>query len=202
MRIPHSWRTTLVAVVSAACMWVATVAPMTAQAGPEVPVQAVLEAVESGRIDDAAAYICEEYRDATLASFVATKATAAPGASSPPTLDDVYQDAVEYAVTILSQDASSAVVSVTTDVSVTVDETAARGYAAAMLEELGQEPSEEAIELALGLLLSEAPTPMQLVEDVDVVLRDGAWLVCQDPTASGMDAATEDDPAASPGGDG
>lgn len=202
MRIPHSWRTTLVAVVSAACMWVATVAPVTAQAGPEVPVQAVLEAIESGRIDDAAAYICEEYREATMASFVATAATAGPGASSPPTLDDVYQDAVEYDVTVLTQDASSAVVSVTTDVSVTVDETAARGYAAAMLEELGQEPSEEAIELALGLLVSEAPAHMQLVEDIDVVLRDGAWLVCQDPAASGMDAPTEDDPAASAGVDG
>lgn len=94
-------------------------------------------------------------------------------------------------MSLVSQDGDSAVVEIIADISVSLDEEAARDYVRALLEERGMEASDEDIDAYLPVLLEGMTSPQQVTERVDVVLRDGAWLVCDDPSQdrSQLDAA-------------
>lgn len=155
--------------------------PALAQESPESAVDTVLDTIEALEFDRVADLVCEAWREPTRESLdISSGFGDLPGVDAQVFIDALTISVDQREMSLLDQTDDSAVVGLDAIVDVTMDEDVARELVALMLGAMGDEASEENIELFTQMMLSEMQTASALSTELDVVREDGAWRVCSD----------------------
>lgn len=184
----------------------AAAAPMTAQEGPESPVLGLLAAIEEKRFEDAAQSFCPEFADqASQFDFASAMAGSLPAGVDPQVAEDALVFTIagpagegEPVVTLVSEDAEGARVSVEGTLQVSLDavnaEPFVRAVVVATLEAQGMEVTDENVAAFMTLLAGQLEGEIAFNEPITTELlvtqgADGAWLICsplsgEEPSAS------------------
>jgi len=158
---------------------------------PEGAVTAVLDVFMAKDFAAIGPLVCEERRDEIAAQFDVGASLAGSGIDPQLVLDGMTLEFTDPQVTLVSQDAETALVHLNAVMSITIaiDEATMRSLVVGMLEGLGMEATEEAIAQYLPLLLSMLNQSLTEPVDVDisVVNQNGDWLMCDtiEPDAVG-----------------
>jgi hypothetical protein len=180
LSIPARPRALLLTVALALAPLTAAV-PVGAQGSPEAAVDAVLDAIEAKDFDGLPDLVCAAEREAVVGRFDLTAAfEGIPGIDGEALAAGLSLSIEDRSVSLLSQDAESAVVSVSGRLTGEIDEEVARTFVRQLLEASGQEASDEAVDSFVPMLMDPLEEGTDLGSDIEVVLEDGAWLVCGD----------------------
>jgi hypothetical protein len=193
MRRPTRPRALLM-VLALALVPLATSASVRAQDSPEAAVHAVFDAIAAKEFDRIGELVCEEEREAVVAQFdLAAAFESIPGVDATALLDALTFSVEDRSVSLVSQEDASAVVAVSARLSGRIDEDAARDFVRQVLEAGGQEATDELVESLLPTVVEEIEQGSDLDSEVEVVLEDGAWLVCDDLSVDEEEPFIEDE---------
>jgi hypothetical protein len=178
-RLP-SFRAVMLA-LSLAALPLTWAAPAAAQDDPVSAVSAVLDAIEAKEFDRIADLACEDVRDTVAEQFdFGAQLGEIPGVDADAILAGMRVEVQDRSVVLLEQDATSAQVSVSATIAVSIDEASARSIVLAIVEAFGMEATEEDIEGFVAEMMAEMDMGQELDGTVEVVLEDGNWRLCDD----------------------
>jgi hypothetical protein len=150
-----------------------------AAGSPSEAVETLVQRIVAGDFEDLGDLVCPELEDEIRGQF--------DPAASDATFGSVEVDIVDPVVTVLAEEADSAVVSLVGTMRITFDQERARELVRAQLESSGQTPTDEDVDRMLDLMFPSEGIPID--EQLTVVEREGAWLIC-DPGDSGRSFAS------------
>jgi hypothetical protein len=155
--------------------------PVAAQGSPADPVNGILDAMVAKQFDQLPDFVCEEYKAQVSERFdLGALLDQMPEGVDTQALVDALELSIEgRSVEIVSQEAESAVVRVAGSLVIDLDVQVAREFVRQVLEVMGQEATDEMIDMLLPELMSSLQQNNDLSDDVDVTLEDGQWLVCE-----------------------
>ena len=135
---------------------------------PDGAVQELVERIGTGGFEDLSGVTCPEFEESVRAEF--------DPAGIDPAFGEAEVEVVDPAITLVTEEESTAIVNLTATLRVTFDEERLREVVRAQLEAGGQEATDEDVELMLdALAVSDVPVD----EDLTVVERSGDWLICE-----------------------
>ena len=153
---------------------------------PVASVNAALDTLITKQFDRMGDFACAEHR-ATIAArydLGATLSAGLPDGVDPALLIDALTLVVtDRVVSLAGNDGQTATVSVAGSLVTTLDQAAARPFAAAVLEAMGQDSSDASVDAVLPGLVTQMEGTSDLADDLLMVLEDGRWLICEEPGA-------------------
>ena len=162
------------------------------------PVAAVTDVINAVVAKDFASLppmICAAKQTQIMASLDITQSLAGTGVDPQTVLDALTMSIQNQQVTLVSQDATTAVVHVagTLTLSIAIDEATATTMVTTLLGTMGLEATPELVAQYLPMLMSgvNQTQTKDLATDVNVVNEGGQWLLCdsfEGPTPSGSPA--------------
>ncbi|MFN8621500.1 MAG: hypothetical protein U0869_12220 [Chloroflexota bacterium] len=178
-----------------------TMAATPSATDPVATVNTLLDAIPAKDFTGIADLVCAQYKDEVSKALDLGSQISGQLSSLGPGIDPTaFINGLSFTidgrdVTLVSNDGTNAVVHLAAQLSVAVDENAAKDLVKQMLVAAGQEPLDAMVDAIVPQLTAQMSTPQPMDQDVTVTLENGAWLVCQSlsPTAEGSPA-----PSASP----
>jgi len=146
---------------------------------PDGAVNAVLDTFISKQFDLLGPLVCEEKREEIIAEFDLRSLFGGEGVDAQPLVDAMTLSIDDRSVGVLSEDGDTASVQIGGTLRMVIDDAAARAWAKATLEAIGQPADDASIEAYMGFFtLMVEGTPIDAT--VEVVRTDGQWLMCDD----------------------
>lgn len=176
-------------ILAASLLGVGAAAPVAAAADgpsaddPVATVNALLDALVAKDFASVGDYVCAEERDEAVAQFDLAAQISAElgGLDAQVLLDGMTISTPDRAVTEVSNDGSTAVVSITGSIHIDVAEEAAREFVRQVLEAMDETVTDEMLDEYTPLFMASVETAQDLTDpSVEVVLEDGLWLVCDE----------------------
>ena len=148
---------------------------------PVATVNTLLDTLAAKDFAGIADLVCSQYAAEVATRFdLATQfASLGDGVDAQAFIDGLTLTIDPREVTLASNDGAAAVVDVVAQMSIGVDEEAAKVFVAQVLAMQGIEASPAMVDAVMPQLLEQFSEPTDLSEAVDVVLENGAWLVCE-----------------------
>ncbi len=174
---------------------------------PVASVNGLLDALLAKDFAGIGAFVCAEKREDVTEDFDLTQAFAgmAEGVDVQALIDALVLATPDRVVTLASNDGALALVDVVATMTITLEEEAAKVFIAQLLEGQGMEATDEMVTALLPGLQAQFAEGEDLTDQVEVVLEEGRWLVCDDlgddadaSTSPGASGEPMTSPAASP----
>jgi hypothetical protein len=148
---------------------------------PVATVNGLLDTIVAKDFAGVSAFVCAQYAEQVAGTFdLAAQMGELPGVDMTALINGLVFTADPRTATLVSNDGTNAVVDLQATLSMTLDETVARDFVKQLLEAQGQEASDAVIDAVLPQLMSEFEgQTTDLTEQVDLVLENGVWLVCE-----------------------
>ena len=163
---------------------------------PVASVNGLLDTLLAKDFAGIGAFVCAEKRADVTANFDLTQAFEGmpEGVDVEALIAGLVLVTPDRVVTLVSNDGALALVDVVATMTIALDEAAAAAFIGQILEAQGMEVSDEMIAMLLPELTAQFSEGEDLTEQVEVVLEEGRWLVCED---LGDDSDASPSPAAS-----
>lgn len=152
----------------------AAATPVTVAAdSPEDAVRALFERYGSGDFSDIDTLVCEEQREAMRSQLAEMTGLGLDAGA-------LRIEVRDPELTVISEDGDTALVRVVATMAFQIDESALREMARQSIVDMGDEPTDEAIDSMVGMMGGFVGQETPMDEEMPVVRRDGQWLVCPD----------------------